>query len=103
MADNFIDIEIAIDELCENCFMNNCSHDCDVIKILRKIPAADVQPIVHGKWIGEDHSYWRNYHSGARPVTKIRYKCSVCGRTENQKEPFCNCGAYMLEDNDDKR
>lgn len=30
----------------------------------------------------------------------IRYKCSVCGRKERYKEPFCHCGADMRkEDN----
>lgn len=43
MANNFISREVAIDELCEDCFMYNCSHDCDVIKVLRKIPAANVR------------------------------------------------------------
>lgn len=61
------------------------------------LPVADVQPVVRGKWIGEDCSYWRNYHSGVQPVRRIRYKCSVCGRTENKKEQFCNCGADMRE------
>lgn len=41
MAD-YISREDAIDELCENCFMQNCSHDCDTVKVLRRVPAADV-------------------------------------------------------------
>lgn len=29
-----------------------------------------------------------------------QYKCSLCGRKEYNKEPFCNCGADMRgEDN----
>ena len=72
----------------------NCGYCCDDVNIYA-IPAADVKPVIRGEWIGEDCSYWRNYHSGARPVRRIRYKCSVCGRTENQKEPFCNCGAKL--------
>lgn len=44
MANNFINLEVAIDELCENCFMYNCSHDCDVIKVLRDISTTNVRP-----------------------------------------------------------
>lgn len=58
-------------------------------------PPADVRPVVRGEWIGEDCSYWKHAVWGAYPVNRIRYKCSVCGRTENKKEPFCNCGADM--------
>lgn len=62
---------------------------------IEAIPAADVRPVVKGEWIGMDCSYWRHAAWGAYPVNRMRYKCSVCGRIENQKEPFCNCGAKM--------
>ena len=26
---------------------------------------------------------------------QVGYKCSVCGRTEISREPYCNCGAKM--------
>ena len=52
-----------------------------------KIPAADVAPVVHGKW---DDSF-----DGITPV------CSVCGRTHkcfNRTPNYCpNCGAKMDE------
>lgn len=25
------------------------------------------------------------------------YECSACGRFENEKEPYCNCGCKMTE------
>lgn len=28
----------------------------------------------------------------------LYYKCSVCGRRESVKEPYCNCGAKMKEE-----
>lgn len=51
-------------------------------------PEADVMPVVHGKWI---------------PTTCIdlqsgeweKYRCSLCGRIEIVREPYCNCGAKM--------
>lgn len=64
-------------------------------EIVKQIPAADVVPVVHGRWIGYDASYYRNYNYGAHPVNLIRYKCSVCGRTVSKKEPYCHCGAKM--------
>lgn len=56
--------------------------------IMSDIPAADVAPVVHGKWI---------------PTTCIdlqsgeweKYRCSLCGRIEIVREPYCNCGAKM--------
>ena len=28
----------------------------------------------------------------------LYYKCSVCGRRESVKEPYCNCGVKMIEE-----
>ena len=54
-------------------------------------PAADVAPVVHGRWIPVIDE--------PTPLRKFAmlsgYKCSVCGRYENQEEPYCNCGARM--------
>lgn len=55
---------------------------------VRVAPSEDVAPVVHGKWI-EDYVY------ASDPHDRLRYKCSVCGRTEEDKEPYCNCGAKM--------
>ena len=51
-------------------------------------PAADVAPVVHGRWVKEVYrdpygADWTKYH------------CSLCGRVEIKKEPYCNCGAKM--------
>ena len=57
---------------------------------INKIPAADVAPVVHGKW---DDSF-----DGITPV------CSVCGHTHkcfNRTPNYCpNCGAKMDEASD---
>lgn len=42
---DFISRDEAIDELCEGCFMQNCSHDCDAVRALRRATAADVVSI----------------------------------------------------------
>ena len=48
----------------------------------------DAVEVVHGRWI-EDYVYAEDPHD------RLRYKCSVCGRTKEYKEPYCNCGAKM--------
>ena len=68
----------------------------DIIKALESIPAADVRPVVRGKWIIEAH---RTYYET---------RCSVCGiKSFVSIEPkdvisFCNycpnCGADMREE-----
>lgn len=58
-------------------------------RALKKIPAADVAPVVHGRW--EQVKEW---------ATKAKYRCSVCGReimsavkVNIEKYPYCHCGA----------
>lgn len=60
-------------------------------RALKKIPAADVAPVVHGRW--EQVKEW---------ATKAKYRCSVCGReimsavkVNIEKYPYCHCGAKM--------
>ena len=55
----------------------------------------------HGKWI-EHHgqSYLvspMKYDEYGCPILQdyVWYECSECGRTESEKEPYCNCGAKM--------
>lgn len=77
------------------------STDCECIKKrLEKaakrvsvIPAADVAPVVHGKWIVRFDG----------PYNRRRCYCSHCGKhngvggiAQNQEKPYCpNCGAKM--------
>lgn len=60
-------------------------------RALKKIPAADVAPVVHGRW--EQVKEW---------ATKAKYRCSVCGReimsavkVNIEKYPYCHCGVKM--------
>ena len=56
-------------------------------------PAADVAPVVHGRWIDKPTGKYRNWQSW----------CSACGKhsgiggiQSNQHKPYCpNCGARM--------
>ena len=56
----------------------------EIIEAIEAIPAADVRPVVMGRWIDTDNYYQR-------------WKCSVCdSHTRDARPPFCpNCGADM--------
>lgn len=59
-------------------------------------PAADVAPVVHGRWEKEPSSYWRWTSSGAVAVTRTTYRCGLCGRGTAVKSNYCpKCGAKM--------
>ena len=53
-----------------------------------KIQAADVAPVRHGRWITKQE---KDTFAGYL----YSYECSECGRVEQCKEPYCNCGAKM--------
>lgn len=60
----------------------------DARNVIEKQPAADVAPVVHGRWIADGDGYhWT-------------YNCSICawkdGYPFNERHNFCpNCGAKM--------
>ena len=59
----------------------------EIEEAINAVPAADVVPVVHGKWIsflGGDHIMPERY-----------YRCSRCGRVESRRQPYCHCGAKM--------
>ncbi len=59
---------------------NQLENQLKICKFDRKIPAADVQEVSHGKWI----------ESGYDVI------CSKCGHIESARRPFCSeCGAKM--------
>jgi len=56
----------------------------------------DVRPVVRGTWI----EHYEPYSTGEEMLEEqFGYECSICGRWEYEKEPFCNCGADMREKN----
>lgn len=64
---------------------------CDGLDIaaglLRVAPAADVAPVVHGRWI--------SFLDGDHIMPERYYRCSRCGRVESRCQPYCHCGAKM--------
>ena len=75
---------------CRSCVINS------VLEKVRGIPAADVAPVVHGRWIGVDSSFWKPTHSGDISVFRKTYRCSECRRRTAIAENYCpNCGAKV--------
>ena len=60
-----------------------------VLEYAENLPAADVAPVVHGRWI----------HDGRRIESGIDWcHCSECGKSDNfcARTNYChNCGAKM--------
>lgn len=59
----------------------------EIIDALENIPAAEVAPVVHGRWV-------THYRSGT-PVAE-GYVSTCCDMWNNRKSDYCpNCGAKM--------
>ena len=54
---------------------------------------ADYEKIKHGKWLNNIEKV--STPAGTTKGFAVGYKCSLCGRTEINIEPYCNCGAKM--------
>lgn len=55
---------------------------------LKKFPAADVRPVVHGEWMYEEPNGANNF--------KGCYWCDKCHQPISHKKNFCpNCGCAM--------
>lgn len=68
----------------------------DIAKGLNAIPAADVAPVVHGRWIQLERIRDRFVDEGH----DFKYECSECSyediHSENIEVPYCwHCGAKM--------
>ena len=60
---------------------DGCEYD---IKLIDEIPAADVAPVVHGRWIMHDDEFG------------LTCECSVCDIETMGNGNYCrNCGAKM--------
>lgn len=102
MAD-YIDLDAAL-AICEKEYkerLRMCDYCGDSVawnigNAIKKLPYADVAPVVYGWWESVDSSYWRWTPSGAVSVSHITYRCERCGRGTVVKTSYCpNCGAKM--------
>lgn len=64
----------------------------DCVEAILKAPAADVAPVVHGRWDeSKEHFYLNN---GCKEW--INFYCSECDAPNNSPTDYCpNCGAKM--------
>lgn len=60
------------------------------VKIINQFPSSDVELVKHGRWEPVLEGVW----NVPIPVL-VGWRCSQCGRTEQEEEPYCNCGAKM--------
>lgn len=69
---------------------------CSIVSDIENLPAADVAPVRHGRWLPEIEEFDDDPAVGIRGgFAQTGWKCSACGRHEPEKEPYCNCGAKM--------
>ena len=71
-----------------------------VASVFDIVPAADVEPVRHGRWEGYSHSRYCGIDADGEPVYRngVVYYCSnpKCRRKTVVKEKFCpSCGAKM--------
>lgn len=80
-------------------FYDNADRDEIVLPKIDDFPAADVAPVVHGRW---DECDWVKYdgHSECIHYPKAAWRCSNCCNAFKKellwKDNYCpNCGAKM--------
>ena len=84
--------------------VNPCSKEeiRDAIERIENAPTVDAVEVVHGRWLPDMEEFDDDPAVGIRGgVFQTGWKCSICGRTEQTKEPYCNCGAKMDLEVDD--
>lgn len=72
----------------------DCPEKCDWMEYLKE-DAADVAPVVHGRWV-------KHYRSGT--TVAEGYVSTCCDMWNNRKSDYCpNCGARMEGGNENDR
>lgn len=86
---DYISRVMAIARLTKVEVTNKLATMIDAKRVIAEMPAADVAPVVHGRWIEK-----------SSPAIKIYFECSHCGAHENKhtaiKGYYCwRCGTKM--------
>lgn len=74
-----------------------------VLALIDRQPAADVRPVVRGKWL-PDYDYTEYDWDGSTPLPEPRkfqdgWQCSLCGEYTPSETNYCpNCGADMRKE-----
>lgn len=78
MPDEYISREAALTALQDSDLFNTTERQ---LRAIRELPAADVAPVRHGRWIYHDDGV---------------FTCSECGNAESNDSYYCRlCGAKM--------
>ena len=108
MPDDYILRSDAISAFCGNCegteVCGQLGEPCEEVKRIKAIPAADVEPVRHGRWIPI-----HDLRSDGYPISvPTRFWCDQCKSESKARRKFCpNCGTKMAaeppkEDEDGK-
>lgn len=96
----YIDADRLINEISGNggVFVYGPQAVSAIVSRINVQPTADVAEVKHGHWMDNI----KTISTVGTPNIKalVGYKCSLCGRAEVCKEPYCNCGAKMDERRD---
>lgn len=69
---------------CNDYHDGRCFDPCFDLNLIDNTPAADVVPVMHGKWIAHKNGRW------------IYAECGACGSVHDVKSNYCpSCGAKM--------
>lgn len=104
MNDEYISREATVKAFCEKCkgyYDGHCIHrgECD-IDVIKTAPAADVQPVKHGKWIESKKHIWYKKPNG--DIDFFAYSEGHCNGVICKKcgEYFCvYCNPLYNEEN----
>ena len=99
MADEYISREAALKYIkskqCRTCSDIGLCGNCAVlvaVKLLEKVPAADVVPVVHGRWIDGAEDFTCGNHNAECSICRCYVSWDGCDEDFN----YCpNCGARM--------
>ena len=68
--------------------------EAEVVRIQIVETDADVAEVKHGTWLPDYETFVDDSERESEPM-QTGWVCSLCGRQEFQKEPYCHCGAKM--------
>lgn len=64
---------------------------------IKAIPAADVAPVRHGRWLPFSVGFWTSVFECSECHRRVTLSCDEVRTFEmlERRYPFCNCGARM--------
>ena len=55
---------------------------------------ADFAEVKHGEWLTDYETFVDEWERESEPI-QTGWVCSLCGRQEFNRKPYCHCGAKM--------